>query len=441
MTITSPAPVHTTGDRPDPTRSHARAAGIFYLLTFVSSIPALLLLSPVLNDASYVTGAGSDTRVLWGCLLDSVNALTAVGSAVAVYAVVKRQNGSMALGFVTSRLVEAAVVMIGVVSLLAVVTLRQDFAGSGADAASLTVTANALVDVRNWTFLFGPGLMPVFNAVLFGTLLYRSRLFFEDLPDVHRRRENREHRQVLTEETRGKRPGYYLQNFHFQSGGWLTDDSAQRYDTQVEVLFNGTANATRRQALPPLHEVFAGRDQRRLRLLDVGCGTGRFLDFCKQAWPRLPALGIDLSEAYAAEAKRHLKRRCWIELMVANGEAIPLQYESQDAVTSIFMFHELPPKVRRTVFREFARVLKPGGRLVVVDSLQIGDEPDYDGMLELFPQNYHEPYYTGYLREDFRAIAAGCGLEHVRDVNAFVSKVMVFDKPSRQGAPRRRATA
>jgi len=272
-------------------------------------------------------------------------------------------------------------------------------------------------------------------------LLYRSRLFFEDLPDVHRRRENREHRQVLTEETRGKRPGYYLQNFHFQSGGWLTDDSAQRYDTQVEVLFNGTANATRRQALPPLHEVFAGRDQRRIRLLDVGCGTGRFLDFCKQAWPRLPALGIDLSDAYAAEAKRHLKRRCWIELMVANGEAIPLQYESQDAVTSIFMFHELPPKVRRTVFREFARVLKPGGRLVVVDSLQIGDEPDYDGMLELFPQNYHEPYYTGYLREDFRAIAAGCGLKHVRDVNAFVSKVMVFDKPSRQGAPRRRATA
>ena len=127
--------------------------------------------------------------------------------------------------------------------------------------------------------------------------------------------------------------------------------------------------------------------------------------------------------------------------MVANGEAIPLQNESQDAVTSIFMFHELPPKVRRTVFREFARVLKPGGRLVVVDSLQIGDEPDYDGMLELFPQNYHEPYYTGYLREDFRAIAAGCGLNHVRDVNAFVSKVMVFDKPSRQGAPRRRATA
>jgi SAM-dependent methyltransferase len=94
----------------------------------------------------------------------------------------------------------------------------------------------------------------------------------------------------------------------------------------------------------------------------------------------------------------------------------------------VFIFHELPPKVRRIVFRELARVLKRGGRLVLVDSLQIGDEPDYDGMLELFPQTYHEPYYVSYLKEDFGAIATACGLTHIRDVKAFVSKVMVFDK-------------
>jgi ubiquinone/menaquinone biosynthesis C-methylase UbiE len=259
-------------------------------------------------------------------------------------------------------------------------------------------------------------------------LLARSRLFFEDLPDIHHRREKRAVRQVLTEETRGRRPNYYLQNFHYQSGGWLTQESAQRYDTQVEVLFNGSANATRRQALVPLHEVFAGRDQRRLKLIDVGCGTGRFLDSLKQAWPRLPATGVDLSEAYLAEAKRHLQRWCWINLLVGNGEALPVKTASQDAVTTIFVLHELPPKVRRIVFGEFARVLKRHGRLVVVDSLQIGDEPDYDSMLELFPRNYHEPYYNSYLKEDFRGIAASCGLVHVRDVNAFVSKVMVFDK-------------
>jgi ubiquinone/menaquinone biosynthesis C-methylase UbiE len=260
-------------------------------------------------------------------------------------------------------------------------------------------------------------------------LLRRSRLFLEDLPNIHRRREAGQYRQVLNEGTRGKRPGYYLQNFHFQSGGWMTRESAQRYDTQVEVLLNGTANATRRQVLRPLHEIFAGRDQRRLSLLDVGCGTGRALDFFKQAWPRLPTLGIDLSEAYVTEARRHLRRWCWIDLMVANAEAIPVQDQSQDAVTCIFMFHELPPEVRRMVVGEFARVLKRAGRLVLVDSLQTGDEPDYDGMLELFPQSYHEPYYVSYLKEDFGEMAAACGLTHVRSFNAFVSKVMVFDKP------------
>ena len=262
------------------------------------------------------------------------------------------------------------------------------------------------------------------------TLLNRSRLFFEDLPQVHRRREENNHSEVLTEETRGKRPRYYLQNFHFQSGGWMTDDSAQRYDTQVEVLFNGTANAIRRQALPPLHEHFAGRDQRKLRFLDVGCGTGRFLDFVKQAWPRLPSLGLDMSETYVNEARRHLRDRARMNLVVANGEAIPLPDASQDAVSNIFMFHELPPKVRRVVFAEFARVLKPGGRLVLVDSLQRGDKADFESLLELFPQNFHEPYYAGYLEEDFPAIARECGLVHVRDTPAFISKVMVFDKPA-----------
>ena len=261
------------------------------------------------------------------------------------------------------------------------------------------------------------------------TQLRRSGLFFEDLPSVHRRRENGGHSEVLTEETRGKRPRYYLQNFHFQTGGWMTEDSAQRYDTQVEVLFGGTANAMRRQALLPLHEVFARRDQRQLSLLDVGCGTGRFIDFVKQAWPRMPCLGIDLSEAYLREAKRHLKPWSWMSLIVANAEAIPVPDASQDAVTSIFMFHELPPEIRRDVFREFARVLKPGGRLVLMDSLQRGDKPDYDGLLDLFPQNYHEPYYAGYLKEDFSAIAKGCGLTHTQDIIAYVSKVMVFDKP------------
>lgn len=273
--------------------------------------------------------------------------------------------------------------------------------------------------------------LPVDHDGSWLTLIRRSRLFFEDLPAIHERRQRGAKREVLTEGTRGKRPRYYLQNFHFQSGGWMTDDSAERYDTQVEVLFNGTANAIRRQALPQLREIFAGRDQRTLRLLDIGCGTGRFLDCVKQVWPRLPTIGLDMSEAYIRHAKRQLKRWSWTtRLTVGKAEAIPLTDNSQDAVTGIFLFHELPPKIRRLAFGEFARVLRPAGRLVLVDSLQRGDRPDYEGLLELFPQSYHEPYYDSYTKEDFPKLAADSGLTHVRTVNAFVSKVMVFDKPA-----------
>ncbi len=272
--------------------------------------------------------------------------------------------------------------------------------------------------------------LPLDHDGSWATLLHRSRLFFEDLPAIHKRRNRRANTEVLTEETRGKRPRYYLQNFHFQTGGWMTEDSAERYDIQVEILFNGTANAIRRQALPQLREVFAGRDQRKLRLLDIGCGTGRFLDSVKQVWPRLPILGLDMSEAYVRHAQRQLRRWSWVRFMVGKVEAIPLPDSSQDAVTSVFLFHELPPKIRRLALRECARVLKPGGRLVLVDSLQRGDRPDYEGLLELFPQNYHEPYYESYTNEDFCALAAGCGLTYVRSVNAFVSKAMVLDKPA-----------
>ena len=262
------------------------------------------------------------------------------------------------------------------------------------------------------------------------TRIYRSRLFFNDLPDVHRRRKARHHDEVLDETTRGKRPDYYLQNFHYQSGGWMTEDSAQRYDTQVEVLFKGTANAMRRMALPELYEIFKGRDQRKLALTDVGCGTGRFLDFVKQAWPRLPVTGIDLSEPYIKHTRKHLRRWSRVRAIVGNAESLPLPDASQDAVTNIFTMHELPPQVRRTVIGECARVLKPGGRLVIIDSLQRRDVPDYDGILERFPQNYHEPYFESYLDEDFAQIAKSHGLTHVRDEPAFVSKVMVFDKPA-----------
>jgi hypothetical protein len=165
------------------TRRTALVAGIFYLITFVASIPAVFLLAPVLDNADYIVGAGADTRVIWGCFLDLINALACIGTAVALFPVVKWQHEATALGFVTSRMLEAAIILIGVVSLLAVVTLRQDLAGApGTDMASLVTAGRALVAVRDWTFLLGPGLMPGINALLLGWLLYRSGLVPRVIP-------------------------------------------------------------------------------------------------------------------------------------------------------------------------------------------------------------------------------------------------------------------
>jgi hypothetical protein len=180
-TVTTTPSATTRPAARDWTRNNARAAGIFYILTFASSIPAAFyFLSPILDDPRYVLGAGQDTRVVIGCLLDVVNALTCVATAVAVYPVVKRQNQSLALGFVTSRMFEAAVVMMGVVSLLAVVTLRQNAAG--ADEGSLLAASQGLVALRDYTFQFGPNMSAAINGLLFGTLLYKSRLVPRVLP-------------------------------------------------------------------------------------------------------------------------------------------------------------------------------------------------------------------------------------------------------------------
>jgi uncharacterized protein DUF4386 len=187
MTTTIPAASTTTRRAPvDWTRNNARAAGILYLITFAASIPAAFyFLTPVLTDPHYIVGSGPDTSVIIGCLLDVVTALAGIGTAVAVFPVMKRQNESLALGFVTSRTFEAAVIMIGVVSLLAVVTLHRDIAGTaGADQASLVTTGQALVAVRDYTFQFGPNICAALNALLFGTLLYRSRLVPRIIPTM-----------------------------------------------------------------------------------------------------------------------------------------------------------------------------------------------------------------------------------------------------------------
>jgi len=170
----------TKGVQVNSTRKTALVAGVFYLITFIS-IPTLALYDSVKNNPDYIIKSGTDTAVLWGGFLEVIVALAGIGTAVTLFPVVKRQNEGMALGFVAARVLEAGMIYTGVVSLHSLVTLRQAGA-TGADAASLVTTGESLVATYNWTFLLGQSLTPGINALLLGTLMYRSGLVPRAIP-------------------------------------------------------------------------------------------------------------------------------------------------------------------------------------------------------------------------------------------------------------------
>ena len=168
----------------DQMRRTSLAAGILYLITFVS-IPTLIVFQPVRNGADFVLGAGSDTGVLLGAFSEVIVALAGIGTAVVLFPVAKRVSETAALGFVASRVVEGALIIVGVVSVLSLVTLRNDVAGTAdADAASLVTTGHTLAATYDWTFLLSQSLAPVFNALCLGYILYRSGLVPRILPTL-----------------------------------------------------------------------------------------------------------------------------------------------------------------------------------------------------------------------------------------------------------------
>jgi SAM-dependent methyltransferase len=247
--------------------------------------------------------------------------------------------------------------------------------------------------------------------------LLRVRQMLADLPSAATRRANRDATTAKAEAAAADVPDYYAQDFHFQTGGYLSADSARIYDIQVETLFMGAAGPMRRTALRPIAEFMRGHDQRNVTLLDVACGTGRFLRQVRLTYP-----------AMRLQSRRHLGSLRSTELIEAPAESMPLPGASADIVTSIFLYHELPPAVRRQVTAEIARVLKPGGLFVFLDSLQIGDRPGWDGLLESFPVRFHEPYYRGYLIDDLDAVFTDAGLLPDSMSTPYLSKLLVRRK-------------
>jgi ubiquinone/menaquinone biosynthesis C-methylase UbiE len=228
-------------------------------------------------------------------------------------------------------------------------------------------------------------------------------------------------------------PRYYTRNFHYQSEGYLGHTSAALYDLQVELLFGGTADVMRRRLVPPV-VAFAraggASRQKPLRLLDVACGTGHLLRMLGAALPDEAKLfGLDLSPHYIARAREVLPRELDVSLVCDDAAKLPFLDGSFDVVANVYLLHEVPAEVRQRVLGEMARVLRPGGLLVVADSLQLGDAPELREELLAFPDRFHEPYYPGYLREDLKASVASLGLQVTGEKQAFLTKVVTAVKP------------
>lgn len=268
------------------------------------------------------------------------------------------------------------------------------------------------------------------RPALLPSALRHSRKFLKDSGAVNDRRLHRRGTDVRDAADPEVYPTYYRQNFHYQSGGWFSDESADIYDTQVEVLFTGAADVMRRCVLGEVSKALQGRDQRGTHLLDLACGTGRFLASVLDAFPRLNATGLDLSPNYAAKAQHHVRHWPQADIIEGKAEAMPLPDASQDVIVSIYLFHELPPRIRPLVAAEIARVLRPGGKFIFADSLQFGDTPELDGLLEYFPEGFHEPYYKHYLSEDFGKVFGEAGLVGTPSFTSFLTRIQTWTKPS-----------
>jgi ubiquinone/menaquinone biosynthesis C-methylase UbiE len=219
-----------------------------------------------------------------------------------------------------------------------------------------------------------------------------------------------------------EKPRYYQRNFHFQQDGYLSERSADLYEHQVEILFAGMADPMRRMVLKPLLERWGPTRGAGLKILEIGCGTGCTSRFVLEALPQARLTVTDLSEVYLKKARSNLSGYEQVDFVQAPGETLPFQTGTFDAVFSVFLFHELPLEVRRQVLREQARVVQAGGLVIAVDSLQAHDIPEVLPVLEQFPKDFHEPFYSNYIETPLEGLFAEAGIRDLATSTGFVSK-------------------
>ncbi|MEL4898436.1 class I SAM-dependent methyltransferase [Crocosphaera sp. Alani8] len=279
------------------------------------------------------------------------------------------------------------------------------------------------------------GVYPVeilFDSFLPDFLRYYPEIWL-DLPKIWARLQRKEYQAFADNIEKEGYPRYYLQNFHYQTDGYLSDLSANLYDIQVDLLFNGVADSMRRRILAPLKEglkAFSSVPDYQIKVLDVACGTGRTLRGLRAAFPKASLFGVDLSPAYLRKANQLLSEnpRELPQLTQSNAEDLPHPDSFFQGVSCVFLFHELPGFARQKVIDECFRVTKPGGTFVICDSIQLPDFPEFEGMLSNFSAMFHEPYYQDYIRDDLGERLEKAGFELMETQLHFVSKYWVARK-------------
>ena len=262
----------------------------------------------------------------------------------------------------------------------------------------------------------------------------RYPLVWLDMPSTWSRRSERNVNDLPQEVNRDDYPDYYLQNFHLQTDGYLSDHAASLYDLQVEILFNGTAEPMRRRVIKPLIQGlkrFSDRSPSQLRVLDVATGTGRTLRQVRAALPQAQLVGLDLSPAYLRQANRWLSQlpNELPQLVQGNGEAMPFAEGSMQGITCVFLLHELPGEARQNVLADCFRVLEPGGVVVLADSVQMADSPQFQPAMENFRRVFHEPYYRDYIGDNIDARLQAAGFTGIRAESHLMTRVWSAIKP------------
>jgi ubiquinone/menaquinone biosynthesis C-methylase UbiE len=242
------------------------------------------------------------------------------------------------------------------------------------------------------------------------------KLLLDSLRISRRRKLNVKH--DLRPEIVGDAPDYLNRNYHFQTDGYFSDESAKLYEHQVEILFSGTAGPMRRQLIQKIKQ--RQSFSRPLRILELGAGVGTAsLDFSK-SFECYSYVVSDVSAQYLEAAKKRLKGP--FEFVKSKAEELPFLDEEFDLVFSVYLFHELPRSVREKVLRESFRVLKKGGIVGICDSLQKDDVPKLNQVLERFPVDYHEPFYKDYTLWDAGHVLKEIGFNDVRADFQLLSK-------------------